>query len=55
MNLNEALDTLQNAGYLVEDFEENVARKRLNELEGAFDIQGDEANFFDTGFHFAKI
>ena len=55
MNLNEALDTLQNAGYLVEDFEENVARKRLNELEGAFDIQGDKANFFDSGFPFAKI
>ena len=24
-------------------------------MEGTFDIQGDEANFFDTGFHFAKI
>lgn len=41
--------------YLLEDFEENVARKRLNELEGTFDIQCDEANFFDSGFHFAKI
>ena len=30
-------------------------RKRLNELEGTFDIQGDEANFFDSGFPFAKI
>ena len=55
MELDEALDTLHNAGYIVEDFEEDVARKRLNELEGAFDIQGDEANFFDTGFPFAKI
>ena len=55
MNLNEALDTLQNAGYLIEDFEEDVARKRLNELEGTFDIQGNEANFFDTNFPFAKI
>lgn len=45
----------ENANYLVEDFEEDVARKRLNELEGAFDIQGDEANFFDTGFPFAKV
>ena len=45
----------ENANYLVEDFEENIARKRLNELEGAFDIQGDEANFFDTGFPFAKV
>lgn len=55
MKLDEALDTLHKAGYLLEDFEENVARKRLNELEGTFDIQGDEANFFDTGFPFAKI
>ena len=55
MQLDEALDTLHNAGYIVEDFEEDVARKRLNELEGSFDIQGDEANFFDTGFPFAKI
>jgi hypothetical protein len=55
MNLNEAIKTLKTAGYLVEDFEENVARRRLNELDGAFDIQGDEANFFDTGFPFAKI
>jgi hypothetical protein len=56
MELNEAKELLNNAGYrLVEDFEENVARKRLNELEGTFDIQGDEANFFDTGFPFAKI
>lgn len=47
--------TLQNSGYIVEDFEEDVSRKRLNELEGSFDIQGDEANFFDTGFPFAKI
>lgn len=45
----------ESANYLVEDFEENVARKRLNELEGTFDVQGDEANFFDTGFPFAKI
>ena len=45
----------ENANYLVEDFEENIARKRLNELEGAFDIHGDEANFFDTGFPFAKV
>ena len=42
-------------GYLIEDFEEDIARKRLNELEGAFDIQGNEANFFDTNFPFAKI
>lgn len=55
MELNEALDTLHKAGYLIEDFEENVARKRLSELEGLFDIQDDEANFFDTGFPFAKI
>ena len=45
----------ENANYLVEDFEEDVARRRLNELEGAFDIQGDEANFFDTCFPFAKV
>lgn len=45
----------ESANYLVEDFEENVARKRLNELDGTFDIQGDEANFFDTGFPFAKV
>lgn len=38
MELNEAKEILNNAGYLVEDFEENVARKRLNELEGTFDI-----------------
>ena len=44
----------ESANYLVEDFEENVARKRLNELDGTFDVQGDEANFFDTGFPFAK-
>ena len=43
MKINEAIETLQNAGYILEDFEENVARNRLNELEGAFDIQGDEA------------
>ena len=56
MHIDEAKELLKNAGYrLVEDFEENVARKRLNELEGIFDIQGDEANFFDTGFPFAKI
>lgn len=55
MNLNEAKELLKNAGYLLEDFEENVARKRLNELEGTFDIQGDEATFFDSGFPFAKI
>jgi len=40
---------------LSEDFEEDVARKRLSGLEGIFDIRGDEANFFDTGFPFAKI
>lgn len=28
----------ESANYLVEDFEENVARKRLNELDGAFDV-----------------
>lgn len=55
MNLNEAKELLENNGYIVEDFEEDVARKRLNELDGTFDIQGDEANFFDTGFPFAKI
>lgn len=55
MNLNEAKELLENNGYIVEDFEEDVARKRLNELEGAFDIQGNEANFFDTNFPFAKI
>lgn len=55
MNLNEAKEILKNAGYIIEDFEEDVARKRLNELEGAFDIQGNEANFFDTNFPFAKI
>lgn len=55
MRLDEAEKILKNAGYLIEDFEEDVARKRLNELEGTFDIQGDEANFFDTGFPFAKI
>ena len=41
----------ESANYLVEDFEENVARKRLNELDGTFDVQGDEANFFNTVFH----
>jgi parvulin-like peptidyl-prolyl isomerase len=46
MQLDEAKQILKNAGYLIEDFEEDVARKRLNELEGTFDIQGDEANFF---------
>lgn len=45
----------ESANYLVEDFEENVARKRLNKLDGTFDVQGDEANFFDTGFPFAKV
>ena len=55
MSLNEAKQILKNNGFLVEDFEEDVARRRLNELEGTFDIQGDEANFFDTGFPFAKI
>ena len=55
MSLNEAKQILKNNGYLVEDFEEDVARRRLNELEGTFDIQGDEANFFDTGFPFAKV
>lgn len=55
MSLDEAKHILENNGFLVEDFEENVARKRLNELDGMFDIQGDEANFFDTGFPFAKI
>ena len=55
MKINEAIETLKNAGYILEDFEENVARNRLNELEGAFDIQGDEANFFDSGFPFAKV
>lgn len=55
MNLNEAKEILKNNGYIIEDFEEDVARKRLNELEGTFDIQGNEANFFDTNFPFAKI
>ncbi|MBO7693338.1 MAG: hypothetical protein J6T10_11970 [Methanobrevibacter sp.] len=55
MQLDEAKELLKNNGYLLEDFEEEVARKRLNELEGTFDIQGDEANYFDTGFPFAKI
>lgn len=55
MELNEAKELLQKNGYLLEDFEEDVARKRLNELEGLFDIQDNEANFFDTGFPFAKI
>jgi len=55
MNLDEAKQILKNNGFLVEDFEEDVARRRLNELDGTFDIQGDEANFFDTGFPFAKI
>ena len=55
MSLDEAKQILKNNGFLVEDFEEDVARRRLNELEGTFDIQGDEANFFDTGFPFAKV
>ena len=55
MNLYEAKYLLKENGYILEDFEEDVARKRLNELDGTFDIQGDEANFFDTGFPFAKI
>lgn len=55
MSLDEAKQILKNNGYLVEDFEEDVARRRLNELEGTFDIQSDEANFFDTGFPFAKV
>lgn len=29
MNLNEAKEILKNAGYIVEDFEKDVARKRL--------------------------
>ena len=55
MKLDEAKELLENNGYIIEDFEEDVARKRLNELEGTFDIQGNEANFFDTNFPFAKI
>ena len=55
MNLYEAKYLLKENGYILEDFEEDVARKILNELDGTFDIQGDEANFFDTGFPFAKI
>ena len=55
MSLDEAKHILENNGFLVEDFEEDLARKRLNELDGLFDIQGDEANFFNTGFPFAKI
>lgn len=55
MSLDEAKQILKNNGFLVEDFEEDVARRRLNGLEGTFDIQGDEANFFDTGFPFAKV
>lgn len=55
MNLYEAKYLLKENGYLLEDFEEDVARKRLNELEGTFDIQGDEAKFFDSSFPFAKI
>ena len=55
MSLGEAKEILENSGFLVEDFEEDVARKRLRELEGTFDIQGDEAKFFDTDFPFAKI
>lgn len=55
MNLYEAKYLLKENGYILEDFEEDVARKRLNELEGTFDIQGNEANFFDTNFPFAKI
>lgn len=55
MNLDEAKQILKNNGFIVEDFEEDVARRRLNALDGTFDIQGDEANFFDTGFPFAKI
>ena len=55
MKLDEAKELLENNGYIIEDFEEDVARKRLNELEGTFDIQGNEANFFDTGFPFAKV
>lgn len=55
MRLDEAKQILEENGYLVEDFEENAARKRLSELEGLFDVQDDEANFFDTGFPFAKI
>lgn len=55
MSVEDAKHILENNGFLVEDFEENIARRRLSELDGAFDIQGDEANFFDTGFPFAKI
>ena len=55
MSLDEAKQILKNNGFLVEDFEEDVARRRLNGLEGTFDIQGDEANFFDTSFPFAKV
>ena len=55
MNLYEAKYLLKENGYILEDFEENAARKRLNELDGTFDIQGDEANFFDSDFPFAKI
>ena len=55
MELNEAIVRLNKAGFLVEDFEEDVARKRLNALEGTFVIQCNESNFFDTGFPFAKV
>lgn len=55
MSFEQSKAILDSAGFILEDFEENVARRRLSELEGAFDIQGDEANFFDTGFPFAKI
>ena len=55
MTFEQSKAILDSAGFILEDFEENVARRRLSELEGAFDIQGDEANFFDTGFPFAKI
>lgn len=35
MSLDEAKQILKNNGYLVEDFEEDVARRRLNELSMA--------------------
>ena len=38
MNLNEANKILNDNGYLMEDFEENVEVKRYNVLECTFDI-----------------
>lgn len=55
MDLNEAIEILTEHNYIMEDYEEQVARKRFAELEGLYEIEGDEAKEFDTNFPVAKI